>query len=86
MSDSLSEGGQAHRRVAGLHPDSGSGVRADAHLTVRQVAEYCAVSVRTVWNWIADDLPIIRHSARCVRVDPLDLQRFLDRRRADPRA
>ena len=42
------------------------------------VAARCAVSMRTVRAWIASGrLRVIRFGSRCVRIDPLVLDRFI---------
>jgi excisionase family DNA binding protein len=50
-------------------------------LTVKDVAETCGVSLKTVWRWIASsDLHVYR-LGRQLRVSPADLATFLKLRR-----
>lgn len=53
-----------------------------AHLlTVRDVAETLAVSVRQVWKLVAlGELPVVR-VGRCARFDPRDVQAWIERRK-----
>lgn len=52
-------------------------------LTAPQVAEHCAVSLRTVRRWIAEgDLPALR-LGRSIRIHGTDLERLLARARHD---
>ena len=51
-------------------------------LTARQVAESLSVSVRTIRAHIASGaLPVVRLSARSVRIHPDDLDEFIEKRR-----
>ena len=48
-------------------------------LTVVEAAERLAVSRRTLQGWIASGtFPVVRLSARCVRVRPEDLEAFIE--------
>jgi len=49
-----------------IHPEAWGSP--EALLTRRELARLCKVSTRTIDNWVAAGrLPVIRHSARCVR-------------------
>jgi excisionase family DNA binding protein len=49
-----------------------------ALLRAEDIAERCAVSLRTVRGWIASGrLPVLRLGLRCVRIAPEELARFL---------
>jgi excisionase family DNA binding protein len=50
--------------------------------TIREVAELCRVSVRTVRRWIDDDELVVHRFGRRVLVADEDLQAFLAARRA----
>lgn len=48
-------------------------------LTYRQVAEILAVTERTIWSLVSSGrLPAVRFG-RSVRIDPVDLQQFIER-------
>jgi excisionase family DNA binding protein len=68
---------QADRSQRSAH----DGRREGAHALLRpaDVAERCAVALRTVRGWIASGrLSVLRFGRRCVRIDPADLERFLN--------
>jgi excisionase family DNA binding protein len=45
------------------------------------VAKALGVSIKTVDKWIQDKrIPFIRISRKCVRFNPIEVQRFLDER------
>jgi excisionase family DNA binding protein len=61
--------------------DSGGAVHAHspALLTIPDVASHTKVSPWTVRTWIdSGKLPVLRLPGRLVRIDPAELQRFLD--------
>ncbi len=59
-----------------LDPDGGTDSRL---LRPTDVAVRCAVSLRTVRAWISSGrLRVLRLGVRCVRVDPSELERFLE--------
>jgi excisionase family DNA binding protein len=48
-------------------------------LTFQAAAEWCAVSIWTVRAWVdAGRLKVIRLPGRLVRIDPADLDRFIE--------
>jgi excisionase family DNA binding protein len=50
-------------------------------LSVRDVAETLAVSVRQVWKLVSlGELPVVR-IGRCARFDPRDVQAWIERRK-----
>lgn len=57
--------------------------RGERLLRVCDVAETLGVTQRTLRAWIAGGkLPVVRLSARCIRIRAEDLQEFIERRRS----
>jgi len=51
-------------------------------LSVEEVAARLSVAPRTVWTWIGSGiLPVVKLSARLVRIREIDLEAFVDQRR-----
>jgi len=51
-------------------------------LTVRDAVETLNVTERTLRSWLAAGrLPVVRFSARCIRIRPEDLEAFIVQRR-----
>ena len=58
-------------------------VKRDRLLRVPEVAAFLSVSLRQVWALIASGrLRTVRVSSRATRIDPRDLQAFVEQRRA----
>lgn len=54
-------------------------------LHAKEAARVLGISERTFWSLVSGGkLPVVRLSARCVRVDPKDLAEFIDARRSAP--
>lgn len=62
---------------------SENGAKVHPLLTTRDVAQIARVTTRTVKNWIASGkLPVIR-LGRNVRIDPNDLQKYINENRGN---
>ncbi|MBL4849114.1 MAG: helix-turn-helix domain-containing protein [Planctomycetes bacterium] len=60
-------------------PLSASDLATRGLLKVPEVSDHLGVSQRTVRGWIASGkLPVVRLSARCVRIRPEDLEALIE--------
>ncbi len=69
---SRAENGLMAKRRAALAPRM---------LVVKEVAEHCHNSERTVWRWIRDGKLKVHRLVRCIRISEKDFAKFLRRNR-----